>query len=313
MAPSEDKRRWRPNSRMFFAAMCFVGVTSMDSLRVNPSVAITAMAVTNHKQGNLSHDQNYSTHACFNVASMEDTNDTDVKAEFTWNSQTQELLLSAFFIGLPITQLFGGWLADRVGGKWVVTVGAVMTAAMNMLVPVAARTGVAYFFVVRLMAGLAEGTVIPAMFTMIGKWSTVDTNTRISSFALAGAPFGLAVGQMLSGLICSTPWLGWPFSFYILGSIALFWAMTWGLLIEEQPRVSTASIEEELQNDDMQTKKDNNSKKPYPICKVLTSPPVYALIIIRFCIQGWVVGTLLTNLPIFMKYILGFTVREVRR
>lgn len=64
---------------MFFAAMCFLGVTSMDSLRVNPSVAITAMAVTNHKQGNLSHDQNYSTHACINVASMEDKNDTDVK------------------------------------------------------------------------------------------------------------------------------------------------------------------------------------------------------------------------------------------
>lgn len=79
-----------------------------------------------------------------------------MQAEFTWNSQTQELLLSAFFIGLPITQLLGGWLADRVGGKWVVTVGAVMTAAMNMLVPVAARTGVDYFFVVRLMAGLAE-------------------------------------------------------------------------------------------------------------------------------------------------------------
>ncbi|XP_041461224.1 sialin-like, partial [Lytechinus variegatus] len=313
LAPPKDRKRWQPNSRMFFAFMCFWCVTSMDSLRINPSVAITAMAVSNHTKENASRGPNNSTHACINDGITEDADDTDIKPEFSWSSRTQELLLSAFFIGLPITQLPGGWLADRVGGKWVVMIGGVVTAAMNMLVPVAARTGAGYFFGVRLLAGLAEGTVVPAMFTLLGKWSTVDTNTRISSFALAGAPFGMAVGQTLSGLICSTPWLGWPFSFYILGSNALVWAMCWGLFIKEKPDEDTpASSEDVSHNDDIQQKQENNSKKKsYPIFKVLTSLPVYALIILRFSIHGWVVGTLLTNLPIFMKYILGFKVREV--
>ncbi|XP_041461223.1 sialin-like [Lytechinus variegatus] len=304
-----------PNSRILFALMCFVGLAGINTLRINPSVAITAMAASNHGPRNSTRDHDVTNDGCWKRNNTFQGNYTDdIIPEFSWSSRTQELLLSAFFIGLPITQLPGGWIADRVGGKWVVATGAAMTAIMNMLAPLAARTGASYFFTVRLLAGLFEGAVVPAMFTLISNWTTNKTKTRVTSFAMAGCPFGLAIGQIVSGLICSTPQLGWPFSFYILGSSYLTWAILWVVIVRESP----IETEENYQNDGLSDKQEyeqrSQIKKPpatVPVRDLLTSLPVYSFILIRFGIQGWVVGTLLTNLPIYMKYVLGFSIREV--
>ncbi|XP_041462129.1 sialin-like [Lytechinus variegatus] len=304
-----------PNSRILFALMCFWGVANFNTLRINPSVAITAMAASNHGSSNSTSDHNETNHGCLNRNEDAEGNHTDnITPEFSWSSQTQELLLSAFFIGLPITQLPGGWIADRVGGKWVVATGAAMTAIMNILVPVAARTGASYFFVVRLLAGIFEGAVVPAMFRLISNWTTNKTKTRVTSFAMAGNPFGLAIGQIVSGFICSTPQLGWPFSFYILGSSYLTWAILWVLIIRESPIKTKENLEVGGQSEKKESEKDSQITKPpatVPVRDLLTSLPVYSFILIRFGIQGWVVGTLLTNLPIYMKYVLGFSIREI--
>ena len=37
--------------------------------------------------------------------------------EFGWSAQTNGLVLSSFFIGYILTQILGGRLADRFGGK----------------------------------------------------------------------------------------------------------------------------------------------------------------------------------------------------
>ncbi|POG59204.1 hypothetical protein GLOIN_2v856345 [Rhizophagus irregularis DAOM 181602=DAOM 197198] len=42
--------------------------------------------------------------------------------EFGWSSTTQGLVLSSFFVGYLTTQVLGGALADKFGGKWVLGV-----------------------------------------------------------------------------------------------------------------------------------------------------------------------------------------------
>ena len=39
--------------------------------------------------------------------------------EFDWDKETQGIILGAFFWGYLLTQIPGGWLAERVGGKGV--------------------------------------------------------------------------------------------------------------------------------------------------------------------------------------------------
>ena len=43
--------------------------------------------------------------------------------QFGWNKTFEGWVLSAFFVGYAATQLWGGRLADRVGGKLVLAAG----------------------------------------------------------------------------------------------------------------------------------------------------------------------------------------------
>ena len=65
-------------------------------------------------------------------------------------------VLAAFFYGYLVTQIPGGWLAQRVGGKWVFGVGVVMTCVFTLLTPLAADTSVWLLVAVRVLEGLSE-------------------------------------------------------------------------------------------------------------------------------------------------------------
>jgi len=47
--------------------------------------------------------------------------------EFGWSPTTQGLVLSSFFVGYLTTQILGGVLSDKFGGKWVLGVGEYLT------------------------------------------------------------------------------------------------------------------------------------------------------------------------------------------
>ena len=55
-----------------------------------------------------------------------------------------------------MTQLPGGMLAERVGGKRLFGYGCLCTALLTLLTPVAARAGIPYFIAVRVLEGIGE-------------------------------------------------------------------------------------------------------------------------------------------------------------
>ena len=65
-------------------------------------------------------------------------------------------VLAAFFYGYILTQIPGGWLAERVGGKWVFGVGVVMTSLLTLFTPLAAFTNVWLLVAVRILEGFFE-------------------------------------------------------------------------------------------------------------------------------------------------------------
>ena len=66
------------------------------------------------------------------------------------------ILLSSFFYGYLGTQVLGGWLAKRFGGKWVLAIGVLVTSILTMLTPIAAKTSFYLLLAVRVFEGLAE-------------------------------------------------------------------------------------------------------------------------------------------------------------
>ena len=65
-------------------------------------------------------------------------------------------VLGAFFYGYLITQIPGGWLAERYGGKMVYGLGILMTAVLSLLTPLAASTSVWALVALRVLEGLFE-------------------------------------------------------------------------------------------------------------------------------------------------------------
>ena len=53
-----------------------------------------------------------------------------------------------------MTQIPGGWLADRYGGKRVFGIPLILSAILTLLFPVLARTSVYLVFAVRILMGL---------------------------------------------------------------------------------------------------------------------------------------------------------------
>lgn len=65
-------------------------------------------------------------------------------------------MLSSFFYGYIITQLPGGCLALKFGGKNLFGLGILSTAVLTLLTPVAARASVALLVTLRILIGLCE-------------------------------------------------------------------------------------------------------------------------------------------------------------
>ena len=65
-------------------------------------------------------------------------------------------LLAAFFCGYILTQVPGGYLAQRFGAKYIFGVGVVMTAVLTLVTPLAADVNVWCLAVVRVLEGIFE-------------------------------------------------------------------------------------------------------------------------------------------------------------
>jgi len=76
--------------------------------------------------------------------------------EFEWNEVQQGVILGAFFWGYVVTQLPGGILAQKFGGKWPLGLGILITAVFALLTPIAARTHFGLLIFVRVVQGLGE-------------------------------------------------------------------------------------------------------------------------------------------------------------
>ena len=66
------------------------------------------------------------------------------------------LILGSFFFGYVITQLPGGWLGTRFGGKYLFGLGVLCTSVLTIFTPLAARHSVGMLILVRILEGLGE-------------------------------------------------------------------------------------------------------------------------------------------------------------
>ena len=161
----------------------------------------------------------------------------------------------------------------------------------------------------RVLSGLGEGVKIPAMHSLIARWSAPKYRTSVVCITFVGTNFGIILGMLLTGVLCDYGFAGgWPSAFYIFGAVGCVWSLAWFLLCYNSPfthpRMST--VERNYWATVIDTT-DLAIHLPTPWLKILTCVPVWALAVALFA-NNWGYYTMATCLPLYMHDILGLDI-----
>ncbi|XP_012943338.1 sialin [Aplysia californica] len=281
--------------------MAFLGFVNVYCLRVNLSVALVAMV-------NSTSDSNTTnSNECPDPDGGNSSSSSNM-GEFNWDEETQGYVLGAFFYGYIVTQLPGGWLASKIGGKNLFGYGVLCTSLLTLVTPVAARYSVYLFIAVRVLEGIGEGVTFPAMHAIWGNWAPVWERSKLAAFTYAGAQLGTVVSLPISGVLCDSDVAGgWPSVFYVFGAIGCLWFIAWMLVVHntpaDHPRISASEREY------IESSIGKKEKVDTPWRHILTTPAVWGMAVAHFS-NNWGFYTLLTCLPSYMKNILKFNMKE---
>ncbi|XP_053609606.1 putative inorganic phosphate cotransporter [Plodia interpunctella] len=291
-------------SRTVLGIMGFLGFANVYAMRVNLSVAIVAMI--NSTTPMPSNDSTLD--VC--PAPAPSNNSMPIKpGDFNWTAEQQSIILGSFFYGYVLTQIPGGRIAEKFGGKLVYGVGVLLTAIFTILSPIAAFVDFKFFIAVRVLEGLGEGVTYPAMHAMLARWIPPMERSKFAAYVYAGSNIGTVISLPISGWLCTLDFGGgWPLCFYLFGGLGIVWFIAWMLLVydspQRHPRICPKEVEYITACIGPQ---DDHPSMSIPWGKFLTCVPLWAILIAQ-CGQSWLFYTQLTELPTYMQNILHFDI-----
>ncbi|VDK28169.1 unnamed protein product [Gongylonema pulchrum] len=255
--------RFRLQRRHVVTILAFFGFANIYAMRANLSVAIVQMTSD--------------TIATVNGQQREK------KAEFgEWDSVTQGAILGAFFYGYILTQLPGGCLAHRYGGKYVYFMSIFGTAVFTLLSPPLAKMGKSLLMAARFFEGFFEGVSYPSMHAILANWAPVMEKTRMTAIAYTGSYVGTVVAMPVSAVLGQQ--LGWPSIFYFFGMHPNFIKFFNKLSFHRHDELSHATV---------------------PWKHIFGSKAVWAIVVAHIC-QNWGFYTMLTSLPRILENLLSY-------
>ncbi|CAB4053966.1 SLC17A5 [Lepeophtheirus salmonis] len=262
------------------------------AMRVNLSVAIVAMTTSNNT--NSSHQMGHECPSSGNLSFGPLISATlnyeekyfNVGPKFDWSEEQKNLILGSFFYGYVLTQIPGGYLAEKYGGKWLFGLGTLSTAILTILTPLAASLGITALVVLRIIEGLAERVTFPVMHALISKWIHKNERSKLGTIIWTGANFGTIISLPISGLLSNS--FGWPWAFYSFGIIGIIWFIFWALFTSNSPET-------------------HYKISPSEVIYLASSSSHSNAIIIAHFGQNWGNYTFLTELPTYLSSIQHFS------
>nr|XP_042898022.1 sialin-like [Parasteatoda tepidariorum] len=286
-----------------------LGIFNVFAMRTNLSVAIVAMVnqTTNAPLPSLNASFNQVAE-CPNLVQDEPKKSSMIFTgeQFNWDTPTQGAILAAYYYGYVITHVPGGILAEKYGAKWVFGGGVLATSIFTLLSPLAAHLDKYALVAIRVLQGLADGVTTPSITASISKWAPKVERSRLSTIIYTGVMAGNVASLSVSGLLCSTDFLGgWPSVFYTFGTIGVIWFFFWCFLMYETPSVHPTISKEEFLYIEQNKDEESKEKHVIPWKDRFTSVPVWALMIAQFG-QAFGFLVLLTELPTYLSTALHY-------
>ncbi|XP_060064477.1 sialin-like [Ylistrum balloti] len=294
-------------ARHTLSILAFFGCFNSYAMRFNLSVAMVAMA--NHT------DTQTNSNLTTGCPKMNQSKIVNQAVEFDWDEATQGFILSSFFYGYVATQIPGGWLAGKFGGKQLFGLSVLIPGILTIFTPLVTKLGADALIVTRVLEGLAEGLTFPALATMLGHWVPEMERTIIPTFIFTGCSLGNVVCLPLVGYLSTSKAIGgWPSSFYIFGGFACVWYLFWQFLVYDTPGSHPTISKAErnyIHSSTGVTTASRKSNKVYnvPWKAILTSPAVWSIVVLNFT-TSWGYYVTLTSVPTYMNKIQNYDIAQ---
>ncbi|XP_012413185.1 sodium-dependent phosphate transport protein 3 isoform X3 [Trichechus manatus latirostris] len=282
---------------------------TMITQRVSLSIAIIAM-VNSTEQQNIS---NVSTEGPLadtlnNPSRSIKEFNTGEASVYEWSPETQGIIFSSINYGIILTLIPSGYLAGIFGAKHMLGAGLLISSLLTLFTPLAANFGVILVIAIRTVQGMAQGMAWTGQFTIWAKWAPPLERSKLTSIAGSGVAFGSFIILCVGGLICQA--LGWPFIFYIFGSIGCVCCLLWFTVIYDDPMHHPCiSVREREHIVFSLAQKPGSPRRSVPIKAMVRCLPLWA-IFMGFFSHFWLCTIIITYLPTYISSVLHVNIRD---
>jgi ACS family glucarate transporter-like MFS transporter len=145
-------------------------------------------------------------------------------------------IFSAFVLGYAAFQAPGGWIADRIGPRNVLTIGVVWWGIFTTLItflPPGMRGLIVALIAIRFLLGIGEAVVYPASNCVVAAWMPSTERGKANGFIFTGVGFGSGITPPLITYIMVH--YGWRWSFWVSAALGLIAGGIWYILARDTP------------------------------------------------------------------------------
>jgi len=226
---------------------------------------------------------------------------------FGLTQQQMGWIFSAFVTGYALFQIPGGWLADRLGARVVLT-GALIwwsiCTALTALVaasPLAEMIGIVGAVVfVRFALGLGEAVALPSFNRAVANWMPPDSRGLGIGIAIGGIGLGSALTPPIAAWVMVN-W-GWQTVFYLSAALGLVMGLLWWMLARDRPDDHPwAQTRSSLSGDSLRS---DYAKHQFRM-SLLNNPTIWWLVCSYSCL-GYVAYVYLSWFYLYLVNVRGF-------
>ncbi|BFY98719.1 hypothetical protein BsWGS_01759 [Bradybaena similaris] len=197
-----------------------------------------------------------------------------------WDPSVQAAVTGSFFWSYWITQVPGALLSTRYGGKKVFGWSTFACGLTTLLIPLAATVHYLVLIAMRLLLGLFQGVMWPAMFVIWSRWAPPMERQKLLTLSFSGTTFGIVFTYPTVEMLCNVDDHGWTYGFYLSGAATMMWCLLWKYHVYDtpgrHPRISKLEKFYILYSLKDVMPRGRRSEPPWK--NILTSPAVWSFI-----------------------------------
>ena len=208
-----------------------------------------------------------------------------IMPEYGFSNVQMGMLYTVFTAGYAFFHIPGGWLADTVGSRRVLTLAILWWSVFTAFTAVAGDWWLAgmwgpltSFMVVRFCIGMGEGAAYPNSNRTVASWMAPNERAKAAGLVLAGVGVGYGLAPPVVSWIMLS--YSWRVAFYVFGVVGVVLAVLWYRFAtdrpEDHPRVSAAELAF------IRSSGERVDRAPTPWRAILTHPNVWLLMLANF-------------------------------